>query len=117
MNHETYNETYNGSSQTKFKTSMIRSNLCYYKDAQKNVKETIEVTNTEKAAAVINRNKNVTCKNCSSFINCIREIYNIQIDDAYDTNVVMTMHDLIQHLLENNRKVMAVLQRSTSFRR
>ena len=68
--------TYNESNQIKFKTSMIRSNLCDYNDAYIHVKGTIEVLNTATAAAQNNRNKKVAFKNCVPFINCISEINN-----------------------------------------
>ena len=77
--------TYNESNQIKFKISMIRSNLCDYSDAYTHVKETIQVTNTEAQGAVANyRNKGVTFKNCTRFINCISQINNTQVDDAHD---------------------------------
>ena len=47
--------TYNECSQIKFKTSLIRSNLCNYSDAYIHVKETIEVPTTETVAAPNNR--------------------------------------------------------------
>ena len=74
--------TYNAINQTKFKTSMIRSNLCDHSDAYIHVKGTITVPNTATAA---NRNKNVIKynKNCALFSNCISEIKNIQVDYAH----------------------------------
>ena len=75
--------TYNESSQTKFKTSMIRSNLCDYTDAYIHVKGIMKVSNTGIAAAPNNRNKKVTFKNCAPFIDCISEIKNTQVDDVF----------------------------------
>ena len=49
----------NESSQIKFKTSVIRSNLRDYSDAYIHVKGTIEVPNTGTAAAPNNRKKKV----------------------------------------------------------
>ena len=43
--------TYNVSNQIKFKTSMVRSNLCNYSDASIHVKGTITVRNTRTEAA------------------------------------------------------------------
>ena len=45
MNDESQ-ETYKVSNQTKFKTSMIRSDLRDFSDVYIHVKETLEVTNT-----------------------------------------------------------------------
>ena len=54
-------ETYNDNSYIKFKTSMIRSNLCNYGDAYIHVKGTIEVPNLAAAGAPVNNtNKKVT---------------------------------------------------------
>ena len=57
-------EIYSTGSQIKFKTSMIRSSLCDYRDAYILVKGTITVTNTGTAASPNNRNKKVIFKNC-----------------------------------------------------
>ena len=63
----------NVNSQIKFKTTMLKSNLCDYSDAYILVKGTITVNNTGTAAASNNRNKNVIFKKCSPFTNCISE--------------------------------------------
>ena len=49
---------YNVNNQFKFKTSMIRSNLCDYSDVYIHVKGTITVPNTRIVAAPNNKNKN-----------------------------------------------------------
>ena len=49
MNHEEIMNT-----NTEFKTSMIRSNLCDYSDAYIHVKTTITVPNAAAAAAPVN---------------------------------------------------------------
>ena len=77
--------TYNTNNGIKFKTSMIRSNLCPYSDAYIHVKTTITVWNTAAAAEPINNtNKSVILKNCAPFTNCISEINDTQVDDAQD---------------------------------
>ena len=48
---------YNIGSQIKFKTSMLRANLCNYSDAYISVRGIITVPNTGAAATVNNRNK------------------------------------------------------------
>ena len=76
--------TYYYNSDIKFKTSMIKSNLCHYSDAYVNVKATITVPRTAaKAAAVNNTNKKVIFKNCVPFINCVSEINNTQWCSRY----------------------------------
>ena len=70
-------------SNIRFKTSMIRSNLCDYSDAYILAKETLTVTDMAAAAAVVNNtNKQVIFKNCAPFTDFITEITNTQVDDA-----------------------------------
>ena len=57
-------------SNIKFKTPMIRSNVCDYRGAYILFKGTITVPNTEATgAAVNNTNKKVIFKNCAPFTN------------------------------------------------
>ena len=89
---------YNVNSQIKFKTTMLKSGLCYYSDAYILVKGTITVNNTAaQGAAANNTNKEVIFKNCAPFTNCISEINNTQIDNAKDSDIVMPMYNLIEY--------------------
>ena len=66
-----------GNSNIRFKTSLIRSNLCDYSDAHILVKGTITVSNmTTAGAAVNNTNKKVIFKNCAPFTACKTKISN-----------------------------------------
>ena len=59
-------------SKIRFKTSMIRSNLRYYRDAVILAKGTITVSNTPAAGVAVNdTNKKVIFKNCARFTNSI----------------------------------------------
>ena len=63
---------YDYNSDVKFKTSMIRSNLCDYSDAYIHVKATTTVPNTAaQGVTASNNNKKVIFKNCALFTNCI----------------------------------------------
>ena len=64
------------SNQIKFKTSMIRSNLCHYSNAYIYLKKTITVPNTRTAAAPNDGNTKVAFKKYFPFNNCISEIKN-----------------------------------------
>ena len=76
------NGRYNKSN-IRFKTYLIRSNLCEYSDAYVLAQGTIKVPNTTAAgAAVNNSNKKVMFKSCASFNNCISKINNAHVDDA-----------------------------------
>ena len=71
--------TYNANSQIKFRTTMLKSSLCDYRDAYILVKGTITVnTSSAAVAAADNTNKKVIFKNCSPFTKCISEINNTQ---------------------------------------
>ena len=85
-------------SNIRFKTSMIRSNLCDFSDAYILVKGTITVPNTAAAGVSVNNtNKKVILKNCVPFTDCITKINNTQVDDAPDINIVMPMYNLIEY--------------------
>ena len=84
--------TYSINRQIHFKTSMLRSSLCDYKDAYIFVKGNISVNNAvAQGAAANNTNKKVIFKNCATFTNCIGKINNSQIDDAEHIDIVMPM--------------------------
>ena len=73
--------TYTGNS-IKFKTTMLRSNLCDYADAYILLKGTITMTGAGDNAAAKQtdeRNKDVIFKNCTPFIKCISKINNTEI--------------------------------------
>ena len=88
--------TYNINSQIKYKTTMLKSNLCDYSDGYILVKENVTVNNTRTAAAPNNRMDKVIFKNCAPFTDCISEINNSQIDNATDIDLVTPMYNLIE---------------------
>ena len=69
---------------TKFKSTMRKSNLCDYSDAYILVKGKIKITRQDNAAAAVRqadeRNKGVIFKNCAPFTKCISTINGIDID-------------------------------------
>ena len=91
----------------KFKTTMLRSNLCNYDDSYILVKGTITITGSAGSPArrteaqslaarqADERDKEVTFKNCAPFTKCISRINNTDIDNAHDINIVMPMYNLI----------------------
>ena len=91
---------YNVNSQIKFKTTMLKSNLCDYNDAYILVKGKITIAGAGADAAARQadeRNKSVILKNCAPFVNCISEINNTQIDNAKDIDIVMPMYNLMEY--------------------
>ena len=84
----------------KFKTTMLKSDLCDYADAYIFVKGTITITGDGHDAAARNldeRNEGVIFKNCAPFTKCISRINNTDIDNAYDIDIVMPMYNLIEY--------------------
>ena len=89
---------YSPNKQIRFKTSMLRSNLCDYSDAYILVRGNITVNNTvAEGAAATNTNKKVTFKNGAPFTNYVNKINNTQIDDAEYIDIVNPMYNLIEY--------------------
>ena len=87
-------------SDTRFKTTMLRSNLCDYADSYILVKRTITITGAGDEAAAIQadeRDKGVAFKNCAPFTKCISRINNTDIDNDHDIDIVMPMYNLIEY--------------------
>ena len=83
-----------------FKTTMLKSILCDYADAYILVKGTITITGAGDAAAARQadeRNKGVIFKNCAPFTKCKSKINNMEIDNAQDIDIVMSMYNLIEY--------------------
>ena len=88
------------SNDIKFKTTMLRSNLCDYADAYILVKGTITTNWARDDAAARQadeRDKGVTFKNCAPFTKCISRINNTEIDNAKDIDIAMPMQNLIEY--------------------
>ena len=93
INDDSY-EMYNTNSETKFKTSMLRSSLCDYSNAYIVVKGTITVTvkppdATEQNKWTDERDKGVIFKNCGPFTDCINKTNNL--------DAVILMYNLIEY--------------------
>ena len=102
---------YNENKSIRFKTTMLRSNLCDYSDAYILVKGTITVM----APGVNNannirdkRNRPVILKNNAPFVSCITRINGELIEDADDLDIVMSMYNLLEYS-KNYRKTIGSL--------
>ena len=76
----------------KFKTTMLRSNLCDYANAYILVKGTITITGAgddDAAKQLDEKNKGIIFKNCVPFTKCISRINNTDTDNAQDIDTVM----------------------------
>ena len=101
--------TYNENKSIRFKTPMLRSNLCDYSDTYILVEGTITVT----AAAGANnirekRNKPLILKSNAPFVSCITRINGELIEDADDLDIVMPIYNLLE-FSRNYRKTIGSL--------
>ena len=86
-------DRYKPSKQIRFKTSMLRSDLCDFSDAYIVVKGKITVTDPNSDTY----DKKLASKNNAPFVSCISKINNIFIDNAEDLDVVMPMYNLLEY--------------------
>ena len=86
-------DRYKPNKQIRFKTSMLRSDLCDYFDAYIAVKGDITVTNPNSALY----DKKLAFKNNASFTSCISKINNTPIDNAEDLDIVIPMYNLLEY--------------------
>ena len=86
-------DRYNPSKQVRFKTSMLRSDLCDFSDVYIIFKATITVTNPDNIAY----DKKLAFKNNASFVSCISKINNTLIDNAEDVDIVLPMYSLLEY--------------------
>ena len=82
--------TYNTSKPIRFKTSVLRSDLCDYSDAYVWVKGEITVTDSNNNA---NFDRRLTLKNNAPFISCISKITGELVENAEDLDIVMPMYN------------------------
>ena len=103
---------YNENKSIRFKTPMLRSNLCDYSDAYILVKGTTKVTapgvNNNADNIRDKRNRSLILKNNAPFVSCITRINGKLIEDADDLDIVMSMYNLLEHS-KNYRKTIGSL--------
>ena len=86
--------TYNTSKPIRFKTSLLRSDLCDCSDAYVWVKGKITVTNPNNNA---NFDRRLTLKNNAPFISCILKINDKLVENAEDLDIAMPMYNLLEY--------------------
>ena len=103
---------YNENKSIRFKTPMLRSNLCDNSDAYILVKGTITVTapgvNNNANNKRDKKNRPLILKNNAPFASCIKRINGELIEDADDLDIVMPMYNLLEYS-KNYRKTIASL--------
>ena len=96
--------TYNENKSIRFKTPMLRSDLCDYSDVHILVNGTITVTASAGANNIRDKkDRKLILKNNAPFVSCITRINNELIEDADDLDMVMTMYNLLEYS-KNYRK-------------
>ena len=101
--------TYNENKSIRFKTPMLRSDLCDYADAYIFVNATITVTANAGANNIRDkRNRKLILKNNAPFVSCITKINNELIEDVEDLDIVMPMYNLLEYS-KNYRKTIGSL--------
>ena len=84
----------------KFKTTILRSNLCDYADAYILVNGKITITGAgddDAARRADERDKGLIFKICAPFTKYISRINNTDIDTDQDIDIVMSMYNLIEY--------------------
>ena len=104
--------TYNENKSIRFKTPMLKLNLCNYFDSYILVKCTITVTahgvNNNANNIRDKRNRPLILKNNAPFVLCITRINGELIEDADDLDIVMSMYNLLEYS-KNCRKTIGSL--------
>ena len=102
--------TYNENKSIRFKTLMLRSDLCDYADAYILVNGTITVNGIANGVEneIVRRNRPLILKNNAPFVSCMTKTNNEFIEDADDLDVVIPMYNLLEYS-KNYRKTIGSL--------
>ena len=98
-------KTYDEYKSIRFKTPMLRLDLCDYSDAYIFIEGTITVTGNHPKDR---QNRPLILKNNAPFISCITRINGELIEDADDLDIVMPMYNLLEYS-KNYRKTIGSL--------
>ena len=101
--------TYDENKSIRFKTTMLRSDLCNYADAYILVNGIITVTANAGANNIRDKkNRKLILKNNVPFVSCITRINGALIEDTDDLDIVMPMYNLLEYS-KNYRKTIGSL--------
>ena len=97
--------TYNENKSIRFKTPILRSDLCDFADAYILVNGTITVNGIVNGVEkeINRRHRPLILKNNAPFVSCITRINGELIEDADDLDIVMPMYNLLEYS-KNYRK-------------
>ena len=105
-------DRYKPNKQISFKTSMLRSDLCYFSDAYIVVKGDITLTKTHRKGIIDIRNRFLASKNKVPFTNCISKINNVLTDNVKDLDIVIPMYNFLEYnkkYRKNNKMTLLLL--------
>ena len=105
VNVNSLSNTYNENKSIRFKTPMLRSDLCDYADAYILVNGTITVAGNQPRDR---QNRPLILKNNAPSVSFITRINNELIEDADDLDIVMLMYNLLEYS-QNYRKTIGSL--------
>ena len=101
--------TYNENKSIRFKTFMLRSDLCDYADAYILVNGTITVTANAGANNIRDKkDRKLILKNNAPFVSCITRINNELIEDTDDLDIVIPIYNFLEYS-KNYRKTIGSL--------
>ena len=89
-------DRYKPRKQIRFKTSMLRQDLCDHSDAYIVVKGDITLTKANERTIIDIRSRFLAFKNNVPFTNCISKIDNVLTDNAEDLDIAMSMYSLLE---------------------
>ena len=90
-------DRYKPSKQIRFKTSMLRSDLCDFRGSYIVVKGDIVLTKDKDRGFIDIRNRFLALKNNAPFVNFISKINNVLIGNLEDLDAVMPMYNLLEY--------------------
>ena len=99
---------YNENKSIRFKTSMLRSNLCDYSDVNGTITVMAPGANNNANNIRDKRNRPVILKNNAPFVSCITRVNGELIEDADALDIVMPMNNLLEYS-KNYRKTIGSL--------
>ena len=102
--------TYNENKSIRFKTPMLRSDLCDYSDAYILVNGTIAVNGIVNGVEnkIVRRDRPLILKNNTPLVSCMTKINNEFVEDADDLDVVIPIYNLLEYS-KNYRKTIGSL--------
>ena len=96
--HDQSRKTYNTNKSIRFKTSMLRSDLCDCNDAYIVVEGAVTLHAKRGANNIRDRkNRLLAFKNNAAFISCMSKINGVLIENAEDLDIVMPMYVLLKY--------------------